>query len=269
MTIVASTGQSPFEHLKQTRPDGSEYWPARDLQPTMAYDRWERFEGVIERAIAAAENSGVNPAAHFRSSAKITKNARGQQRSTADWELSRYGAYLVAMNGDPRKPEIAAAQTYFAVKTREAETTPALPQDYEEALVALLGKVREAKALESKVKELEAPAAAWNVLADASGDYCLRDAAFILNRDPAISTGQQRLMKFIRTLGMVDRNGTPYAKHAAHLTERPQTYLHPQTREVMLARPQIRITVRGLQYLHRRLGGVAPLRYDQPELGAA
>ncbi|MFH8410679.1 phage antirepressor KilAC domain-containing protein [Streptomyces sp. NPDC018019] len=271
MSMVSPAEHSPFEHLKQIRSDGSEYWPARDLQPTMAYDRWERFEGVIERAIAAAENSGADPAAHFRSSAKITKNARGQQRSITDWELSRYGAYLVAMNGDPRKPEIAAAQTYFAVKTREAElrpATPPLPQDYEEALVALLGKVREAKALESKVKELEAPAAAWNVLADASGDYSLRDAAHILNRDPGISTGQHRLMKSIRDLGMVDRKGVPYAKHSTHLVERPQTYQHPHTGEVVLARPQLRITVRGLQYLHSKLGGVAPLRYEQPELGS-
>lgn len=122
---------------------------------------------------------------------------------------------------------------------------------------------------EARVKEWEAPAAAWNVLADASGDYCLREATFILNRDPAISTGQQRLMKLIRSLGMVDRNGTPYAKHEAHLAERPQTYQHPRTGEVMLARPQIRITIRGLQYLHGKLGGVAPLRYEQSEVDSA
>lgn len=116
---------------------------------------------------------------------------------------------------------------------------------------------------EGKVKELEPSAQAWDVLASAHGDFSLRDAAHILNRDPGISTGQQRLMKTIRLFGMIDRNAVPYAKHSAHLTERPQTYAHPRTGEEMLAKPQIRVTVQGLRYLHRKLGGVAPLRFEQ------
>lgn len=117
--------------------------------------------------------------------------------------------------------------------------------------------------LTARVAELEPSAQAWDVLASTNGDYSLRDSAFILNRDPNISTGQQRLMKLIRALGMVDRNGVPYARHARHLTERPQTYQHPHTGEETLARPQIRVTIGGLRYLHGKLGGVAPLRFEQ------
>jgi prophage antirepressor-like protein len=145
-------------------------------------------------------------------------------------------------------------------------TPPALPQDYEEALVHLLDKVRENKQLESKVRELEPAAQAWDVLASATGDFSLRDAAFILNRDPAISTGQNRLLRSIREFDMVDRNGVPYAKHATHLVERATSYIHPHTEEPTLSK-QIRVTVQGLRYLHRRLGGEGPLQLPLPEAG--
>lgn len=144
--------------------------------------------------------------------------------------------------------------------------SPALPQDYEEALVHLLGKVRENKQLESRVKELEPSAQAWNILASASGDYSLRDAAHILNRDRGISTGQNRLLRSIRELDMVDRNGVPYAKHATHLVERATSYIHPHTDEPVLGK-QIRVTVLGLRYLHGKLGGEGPLQLPLPEAG--
>lgn len=118
LPVVA--GDSPFDALMGE--DGR--WSARDLQSLMGYDRWERFESAVERAVAACENSGSDSKDHFRSAAKKVSVGSGAIRSVADWQLTRFAAYLVAMNGDPRKPEIAAAQAYFAVKTHEAETAP-------------------------------------------------------------------------------------------------------------------------------------------------
>jgi prophage antirepressor-like protein len=118
------------------------------------------------------------------------------------------------------------------------------------------------EAAEARVKELEPSARAWDVLASAKGDFSLRDAATILNRDPNISTGPRLLKEKLLQFGMIDRWEVPYAKHRAHLVQRPRTYEHPYTGVEVQARPQLRITARGLRYLHRRL-------FEQPPLEAA
>ncbi|WP_158884070.1 hypothetical protein [Amycolatopsis anabasis] len=119
--IVAGSGQplSPFDRIKQTRLDGTEFWFARDLQGLMAYGTWERFSNPLQRAIQSASNTGMAVTSHFRRSAKPPRTG-GKPRE--DYELSREAAYLVAMNGDPNKPEVAAAQAYFAARTVQAET---------------------------------------------------------------------------------------------------------------------------------------------------
>ena len=109
---------------------------------------------------------------------------------------------------------------------------------------------------ERRVAELEPAAGAWAALATAEGDYSLRDAAHMLNRDPAISMGQNRLMRFLREEQMVDRKGIPYVKYARYLVERPVSYDHPRTGEPVLTQ-QVRITAEGLAYLRRRLGGIS------------
>lgn len=131
-----------------------------------------------------------------------------------------------------------------------------------------IAKAERARALEAEQRALalEPAAHSWEVLASAAGDFALRDAALILNRDPNITTGQNLLSKKLRELGMADWRGTPYAKHKTHLTERPQTYTDRETGEERQAKPQVRVTVAGLKYLHRKLGGTAPLRLDQPPL---
>ena len=120
MNELQRTTGSPFDAIRQVDGRG-EYWSARDLMPLLGYDKWERFEGSIERAKAAAENTGATTANHFPGAGRMVDIGSGARREIRDYHLTRYACYLVAMNGDPRKPEIAAAQTYFATKTRQAE----------------------------------------------------------------------------------------------------------------------------------------------------
>lgn len=98
-----------------------EYWFARDLMTLLGYVRWENFESAIERAKLACENSGIPVEDHFRDVTKMVPLGSGAQRSVSDCMLTRYACYLIAMNGDPRKEEIAFAQSYFAVQTRKFE----------------------------------------------------------------------------------------------------------------------------------------------------
>lgn len=112
------TTVSPFDAIRRIADNNSEYWSARELMPMLGYEKWERFEDAISRAYLAAKNSGTDPDQAFSRLREVVPQGGP---SKVDYHLSRYGAYLVAMNGDPRKPEIAKAQTYFAIRTREAE----------------------------------------------------------------------------------------------------------------------------------------------------
>lgn len=98
-----------------------EYWFARELYPLLGYKAWRNFLPVIERAIVSSRESGNNPEDHFASVRKMVDLGSGARREVDDFILSRYGCYLIAQNGDPRIPEIAFAQMYFALQTRKQE----------------------------------------------------------------------------------------------------------------------------------------------------
>jgi DNA-damage-inducible protein D len=110
-----------FESYAQRTDDGVEYWLARDVQHLLGYAKWENFMNAISRAKTACEGSGQCVADHFPDVRKMVDLGSGSQREVDDILLTRYACYLVAQNGDPKKPEIAFAQTYFAVQTRKAE----------------------------------------------------------------------------------------------------------------------------------------------------
>lgn len=113
--------ESPFDTLRRTRADGTEFWSARDLCNEVEYETWRNFAAAVERAKIAARNSGEAVQDHFVGTNKMIELGKTAKREIEDWELSRHGAYLVLMNGDPRKPKIAEAQAYFAVRARQAE----------------------------------------------------------------------------------------------------------------------------------------------------
>lgn len=118
-----SSNQSPdFDSIKQTNPYGEDYWSARDLMPLLGYGKnWRNFQTAISKAADACRTNGQEVTYHFVASIKMVPIGSGAERETDDYLLSRLACYLIAMNGNPRKPEIAHAQNYFAISTRAHE----------------------------------------------------------------------------------------------------------------------------------------------------
>jgi DNA-damage-inducible protein D len=108
-----------------------EYWLARELQDLLGYAQWRNFEQVIAKAKEACGNAGQGVPDHFADVSKMVDVGSGARREVEDVALTRYAAYLIAQNGDPRKEEIAFAQTYFAVQTRKQELIEARLEEIE------------------------------------------------------------------------------------------------------------------------------------------
>ena len=98
-----------------------EVWFARDLMSQLGYSKWENFQTAIGRAIDSCRTQGIDAEDYFRSVRRTIELGNGATRDVEDYMLTRYACYLVAQNGDPRKEQIAFAQSYFAVQTRKAE----------------------------------------------------------------------------------------------------------------------------------------------------
>ncbi len=120
-----------FEQLKSVNEHGAEHWSARDLQPRLGYNHWRSFEKAIAKAITSCQQSGNEPDHHFARARKMVALGSGSEREVTDYHLSRFACYLIAQNGDPRKPEIALAQKYFAIQTRRQELSDARQRDME------------------------------------------------------------------------------------------------------------------------------------------
>lgn len=118
---LSTLGGGSFEALKQINDHGAEFWSAREIQGLLGYDQWRRFENAIQKAQTSCEQSGNVREHHFAGAGKMVVLGSGSQRNVPDYHLSRFACYLIAQNGDPRKPEIARAQQYFAIQARRQE----------------------------------------------------------------------------------------------------------------------------------------------------
>lgn len=213
---------SPFDAIRQVRADGTEYWSARDLMPLLGYDKWERFDGAVERAAASLTAQGHD--ADWEAS-RLREPSGQTNQMREDYHLSRFASYLVAMNGDPRKPEVAAAQAYFAVRTREAETAqPAeLTEDQilHRAMGILDGRVKaltvENKALTAAI-ERDAPLVA-KAEAHTGSDSAIHRQEFAREviawgRKQNITIRQEHVMRFLGHIGLFIRGERTDTGHA-------------------------------------------------------
>lgn len=270
------TGTSPFEKLRRTDVYGDHWW-ARDMQVVMTYDRWESFADVLGRAVAAAVANGEDPDLHF--SPRSEKGTGGRPRT--NWRLTKRGAYLVAMNGDPRKPAVAAAQAYFAESTMEAErarvaraeTSPGLTlpdltgiDPTVLALIAQLGQAATAAsqdALEQRKRnaELEPAAALAETYAGAGGVVTVRTFARNVQQwaqPRGIKVLQDQVFDFLGYIGMIIRantsekgQATAHALKAGWCENNTKDY-ETKTRGMLLT-TYARLTQKGVDHAWKRV----------------
>lgn len=253
--ILPHSDQSRFDAICQVDEHGKEYWSARDLRTLMAYSTWQKFDTPLQRAMVTARNEGYDVEALFTRSVK-----KSGGRPLEDYRLARYAAYLVAMNGDPNMPEVAAAQSYFAVQTRVAETQPAL-KSLEERSLEVIGEL--STLVQDQKQELEVArpkASAWDSVVSSAGSWSYNDAAKVLCEEGELEIGEKRLVRTLEAWGYLyrDHKRRPhvyqrYIKQGL-FTAKARTYRDHITGEVKESTaPQVRITGKGLDLIRTRL----------------
>lgn len=221
--------------------------------------------GNARQAVAQLDDDEV------RRQVPVTTND-GSGRTLPANLINEAGLYSLILRS--RKPEAKAFKRWVthdvlpAIR-RTGSYSAAVPQSLPEALRAYADEYESHQRTQAALAAAAPKADAWDVLASAKGDYSVREAAHILNRDPQIETGQNRLFQKLRDLKLIDRNDIPYATHSRHVVLRTRYWRDPDG--VEQADGQVRITADGLRYLRRRLGasptipGLSELVNTSPE----
>lgn len=121
MNEIKEYTERMFEDIKHIDENGNEYWEARELQHTLSYKEWRKFNNVINKAKISCNNSRIHIFDHFVELDKMVAIGSGAKRNQLDYKLSRYACYLIVQNSDSSKEVIALGQTYFAIQTRKQE----------------------------------------------------------------------------------------------------------------------------------------------------
>lgn len=252
MSEIMKNG-SPFDHVKQVDDRGDEFWSARDLMPLLGYEYWHHFKPTVDRAQASAEAQNMQVNDLFTVDRKKTG---GKGRPTEDYHLTRYAAYLVAMNGDPRKPEVAAAQSYFAVKTREAEIIQqqqqalVIPQNYGEALRALADTFEAKEQAERELEIVKPKADKYDQFLDSDGAMPFQRVAQILG------VGRNTMLRTLRELEVLNRapenKNTPRQRYAQHFKVTPYVYKTSYGDEKL--QHNVKVKPSGVDMIARQMG---------------
>lgn len=197
----SSGGSSPFDRLMLLDHNSQECWSARNLQRLMGYEEWRTFADTVQRAMTTIEASGLDPLVHFVGAVRTIDTGRRGRAEVKDFRLTRCGAYHVPTAGDGRKPEVAAAKTYFAVKTREAEIA-AKPDVSSPEGVLVLAKQYLTAAEELVTAKLELAIAKpktgkWDAFCDAEGLVDTASAAKAFHK-VTWGLGQSRFINRLR-----------------------------------------------------------------------
>lgn len=220
-TGLPARSGSPFDAIMLP----GECWSGRDLMPLLGYDKWQNFTAAVERASLTLANQGMALTSHVTDAGKLVERPQGGRVRSADFHLSRFACYLVAMNGDPRKPEVAAAQAYFAIRTREAETRPTFDPTQltrQEILRIALNAEEEREALEAENKALAPRAEAYDAFMDTTGKFGVGAVAKMLGMS------QNKLFRELRNNGVLISKGsmrnTPYQQYMRYFEVRAHEY---------------------------------------------
>lgn len=205
--------ESQLDQLKIITLTDGEVWSARDLMPFAGYKAWQDWSRAINRAINSINASGLDASEHFRGSPKMVTLGSGARREVEDVEITRYGCYILFQNADGSKPEVAAAQQYFAVQTRKQEVGEVTLSDDEIIARALTIATGRVKALESKVQELEPKAAQVDTLRESDGLQLIGDLANQLKvhaqtNFPGLKVKQQDVFDLAGQVGLIIRGNT-------------------------------------------------------------
>jgi anti-repressor protein len=248
--------------------DGSPWWVASDVAKALGYrnapDAIRSLRPEQTRTHSVRTSAGPRQATILSESGLyrlVMRSGRPDAERFQDWvtdevlpAIRKTGSYSVAK----AEPEVALDLR------NPLHQAKALAQTLE-----IIGELQAANAQANEtIAELKPPALAWSSMADSRGDYSVADAAKMLARDPSIETGEYRLFKTLVALGMIfhakDERGRPvkrpYQEHvdAGRLALRMTgTWEHPRTHEREAGSPQIRVTIKGLAYLHKRMGARA------------